>query len=117
MPAVHARRSTAWARVAGVAARWTGNQIADELPRLLDERGLTQRALAREVGIDQAHISRITRRETARNVSGDVASRIAVVLGLPADYFPETREAAVIDEIKRDSSLRDRLYRRLSARS
>jgi hypothetical protein len=31
-------------------------------------------------------------------------------LGLPADYFREYREAAVIDRVKRDPVLLDRVY-------
>ena len=33
--------------------------------------------------------------------------RIGIHFGLPADYFPEVREAAVIDAIRRRPRLRD----------
>jgi hypothetical protein len=42
--------------------------------------------------------------------------RIARELDLPADYFPEVREAFVIERIKRDPALRDSLYARLRRR-
>ena len=45
--------------------------------------------------------------------SADLARRIALALGLPADYFREYREAVVIEQVKRDSKLREELYERL----
>jgi hypothetical protein len=35
---------------------------------------------------------------------------IARELGLPEDYFPEVREAAVMDAIRRKPRLRDEIY-------
>jgi len=35
-----------------------------------------------------------------------------VELNLPEDYFPEYREAAVIEHLKADPKLRDELYER-----
>jgi hypothetical protein len=34
----------------------------------------------------------------------------AIALGLPRDYFPEYREAFVIDRVRSDPRLRDELY-------
>jgi len=39
--------------------------------------------------------------------------RVADALELPHDYFPELREAAVIERLKTDPELRDKLYREL----
>ena len=36
-------------------------------------------------------------------------------LGLPRDFFPEYRESAVIDRLRRDGDLRDELYDRLES--
>ena len=41
---------------------------------------------------------------------------VAVALGLDEDYFPEAREGFVVDEIRRDARLRDRLYDELRRR-
>jgi transcriptional regulator with XRE-family HTH domain len=84
-----------------------------ELPRLLDERHLSIRALAREAGVTDAHLSRVLRRANYKTPSGDLARRVAVALGLPEDYFPEYREAFVIERVRGDAELRDRLYGRL----
>jgi transcriptional regulator with XRE-family HTH domain len=79
------------------------------LPRLLAERGLTLRALARQLGsVDHAYLSRMISGKTQVNVHH--AEAISKRLGLPPDYFPEVREALLVDAIKRNSKLRDRLY-------
>ena len=40
-------------------------------------------------------------------------NRIGQALELPPGYFPEQREAAVIQMIKRNPALRDKLYKRV----
>ena len=88
--------------------------FAEELPRLLAERELTLRALAREVGgFDHGYLSRMLAGRTAVNPKH--AARISKYLGLPTDYFPEVREARIIDAIRADAALRDAIYRRLPA--
>jgi transcriptional regulator with XRE-family HTH domain len=95
----------------------TSRPFTKELPRLLKERGLTLRALARDVGgIDHAYLSRMLRGQLPVNVQH--VRRIARALGLSEDYFPEVREAAVVDAVRRRPKLRDEIYfervRRLS---
>ena len=87
-----------------------------EVPRLLEQRGMSLRALARASGVTDAHLSRVLREVNYKSPSGDLARRVAIALGLPGDYFPEFREAYVIDQIKRKPRLRDDLYRRLGGR-
>ena len=87
--------------------------LAEELPSLLAERDLSLRGLAERVGVTHSHLSRATRGANGKMVGGDLAGRIAVALGLPADYFPEYREAAVVEQVQNDASLRDRLYGQL----
>lgn len=91
----------------------TEHRFVEELPRLLAQREMSLRALARQVGVTDAHLSRVLRRVGYKTPSGELAGRVAEALGLPIDYFPEYREAFVIDQIKRDSRLRDQLYDRL----
>jgi transcriptional regulator with XRE-family HTH domain len=97
-----------------MAQRRTDKRFADEVPRLLRERGLSIRALARASGVTDAHLSRVLRGANYKSASPDLARRVAVALNLPKDYFPEYREGFVIDRIKRDPKLRDRLYEQLS---
>jgi transcriptional regulator with XRE-family HTH domain len=92
----------------------------EELPRLLVDRQLTLRALARAVGgIDHGYLSRMVNGKS--RVNPRQAKRIAVYLGLPPDYFPEVREAAVVEAIESDPRLRDAIYfdriRKRSSRS
>ena len=83
--------------------------LPDELPRLLDERKITLRSLAREVGgFDHGYLSRMLSHKTPVNALH--AERIALHLGLPAYYFPEAREAAVIKAVRRSARLRDAIY-------
>jgi transcriptional regulator with XRE-family HTH domain len=80
---------------------------------LLEERDWTQRDLARAAGVDPAYISRALRRGRREPVSPELAARVALALGLPDDYFPECRERQVIEAVRSDPALRDRLHRRL----
>ena len=87
----------------------TARSFVVELPRLLEQRGLTLRALTRAIGgLDHSYLSRMLNGKTQVNVRH--AERIARYLGLPADYFPEVREARVVEAIHRNSRLRDRIY-------
>lgn len=90
--------------------------FAEELPRLLAERGLSQRKLAQMIDLNPSHLSRVLRGADRTRPSTDLIRRIAEALGLPAGYFPEMREAAVLERIKKDPQLRDQLYKRLETR-
>jgi transcriptional regulator with XRE-family HTH domain len=88
--------------------------FVEELPRLLKQRKMSLRALAREAGVSAGHLSRVLRREAYKTPSAELTARVATALGLPKDYFPEFREAFVLRRVREDTVLRDRLYRRLA---
>lgn len=111
---MQAVRSDQRDRVSTRRTRLSVRPLAEELPALLAERDLSLRGLAERVGVTHSHLSRATRGANGKTVGGDLAGRIAVALGLPTDYFPEYREAVVIEQVSNDSELRDRLYRQLS---
>ncbi len=90
--------------------------FVEEVPALLAERGMSVSQLAERVGVSQSHFSRILRKADYRSASGDLARRVALALELPEDYFPEFRERFVIDAVRQDPELRDRLYRQLRKR-
>ncbi|HEY3962530.1 MAG TPA: helix-turn-helix domain-containing protein, partial [Gaiellaceae bacterium] len=100
-----------------MAVRRSDVPFVREVPKLLKERGLSVRGLAREVGVTDAHLSRVLRGVDYKTVSGDLAGRVALALDLPQDYFPEFRQAFVIDRIRRDDQLRERLYKQLRKHS
>lgn len=83
------------------------------LPRLLHERGLSIRGLAKAVDVNQSHLSRLLGAKPAspaRRVSRALASAVARELDLPEDYFPEYRELAIVEAIRADPALRDRIF-------
>lgn len=94
----------------------TDRPFVVEVPRLLRERGWSIRELARRAGVTDAHLSRVLRRANYKTPSGDLARRVASALDLPDDYFPEYREAFVIEQLKKDPRFRDELYRKLKGR-
>jgi transcriptional regulator with XRE-family HTH domain len=96
-----------------VARSRTNEPFVEEVSRLLEERGLSIRALAREVGVTDAHLSRVLRQVNYKTPSADLAGRVAEAFGLPRDFFPEYREGYVIEKLKANGRLRDELYDRL----
>ena len=91
----------------------TDRPFNEEMAVLLVERRLSQRKLAQLVDLNPAHLSRVIRGADRARPSIDLIRRIAEALELPDGYFPEQREAAVIEMIKRNPALRDELYGRL----
>jgi plasmid maintenance system antidote protein VapI len=92
----------------------TTRAIAEELPLLLAERELSLRTLATRLGLDHGFLSRAVRGTDGKVLTLELVSRIAAELHLAPDYFVEVREALVIERVKADSELRDRLYRTLT---
>jgi transcriptional regulator with XRE-family HTH domain len=74
---------------------------------------MSQRALARAVGVTDAHLSRVLRQVNYKTPSPELTRRVATALGLPNDFFVEFREAFVVEEVRRNARLREELYRRL----
>lgn len=90
----------------------TREAFRDELPRLLTDRGMSQRALAGLVGINQSYLSFVLqgRRAPSRRLLEGVAKH----LELPPDYFREYREAVVVEQVRADPDLLDRVYARIT---
>lgn len=70
------------------------------------------RELARRAQIDSSHLSRVLRGVNYKSPSPQLARKVAIALNLPPDYFPEFREGFVLDRIRADKALRERLYMR-----
>lgn len=107
------RRRPLARRYLGSMQRQSDRPFAEELVRLLAERGLSQRKLAQMIDLNPSHLSRVLRGADQTRPSTDLIRRIGQALNLPSGYFAELREAAVVERIKRDPKLRDRLYKRL----
>jgi transcriptional regulator with XRE-family HTH domain len=95
-----------------VSAR-SRESLREALPALLAERSeLTLSGLASQVGVHRAHLWRVIHGEgrDQKPASPELCRRIAQVLDLPEDYFPEAREDAVMRAMRGDPDLRDRIY-------
>jgi transcriptional regulator with XRE-family HTH domain len=97
-------------------ARRTNRPFAEELPHILAQRGLSLRALAAEIEFSPSHLSRALRRKDYKSPGPRLVRAVAAALGLPEDYFPEAREGEVLERVKADPVLRDRLYDELKRR-
>ncbi len=80
----------------------------EALPSLLFERGVSLRELSRRLGKDATFLSRVRRGH--QRIPDDLPARVAVALGLPEDYFPEAREAFILEAVRTQPDLRERLY-------
>src|SRR5262245_10554975 len=100
-----------------MAPKRTNAAFAEEVPRLLKERGWSIRRLALEAGIERGYLWKVIRRRGYKTASVRMAEAVALALGLPVDYFPEYREGIVIDHVRRDAGTRDDVFDRLTSRS
>jgi transcriptional regulator with XRE-family HTH domain len=85
--------------------------FGERLPALIaDRRGgtFTLRRLARELGVDHAHLSRIVNGKSKPTLG--LILRASEILGVSYLEFPEMREAIVNDRISRDAKMRDTLF-------
>lgn len=93
-------------------SRRTQESFRDELPRLLADRGMSQRSLAKLVGVNQSYLTFVL--QGRRAPSRRLLDGVAKALDLPTDYFREYREAIVVDRVKADPKLLDRVYELVS---
>jgi transcriptional regulator with XRE-family HTH domain len=74
---------------------------------------MSVRELARRTEVSSTHLSRALRGAKYKSIGGELAGGLAVALDLPIDYFVEYREALVVNAVREDPALRERLYNRL----
>jgi transcriptional regulator with XRE-family HTH domain len=74
---------------------------------------MSLRALARQVGVGDDHLSRVVRGDRAKKPTAGLARRVAQALGLPEDYFPEARLDFIVQQLTNDPELLDKTYDRL----
>jgi transcriptional regulator with XRE-family HTH domain len=95
-----------------MVAERTQLTFGEALQEILLERGLSLRELSRLLGVDPTYMSRVRRGQ--KRLSADLPTRVAIALGLPEDYFLETRETLILEAIRKDPGLREEVYRRVS---
>jgi len=87
----------------------------DAVEELMLERDWSQRELAAAVGVDPAHISRLLKRGSRLRATPQLLARIAGAFDLEPDHFAEYREWCVLEAVRRNPTLRERLYARVAA--
>jgi transcriptional regulator with XRE-family HTH domain len=74
---------------------------------------MSRRELARRVGVSPSYLSFVLqppKSRTARVPSRKLIGKTSRALGLPADYFREEREARVVEKMRADPKLLERIY-------
>jgi transcriptional regulator with XRE-family HTH domain len=94
---------------------WPLVPFADEVARLLKQRGMSIRALATAAGVTPSHLSRVLARSDYKTPSVDLMRRVGAALGVPPETFPEYRQGVVVQRIREDPDLRDRLFQDLTS--
>jgi transcriptional regulator with XRE-family HTH domain len=84
--------------------------FGDAVGELLFERGWSQRDLADAVGVDPAHVCRLLKRGARRRATPELLARVACALGVEPEFFAEYREWCVLEAVRRNPSLRERLF-------
>ena len=82
------------------------------IERLMDETGITYRALAEKSGLSAGYLNHLVHGN--RPVpSNDVMEALAKALGVEPEHFREYRLRVITERLERTPDLIDRLYRRL----
>ena len=82
----------------------------DAVAELLYERGWSQRDLSAIVGVDPAHISRLLKRGSRLRATPQLMARVARAFEVDPEFFVEYREWCVLEAVRRNPTLRERLY-------
>ena len=93
--------------------RYASEQFGAAVERLMNETGLTYRALAAKTGLSAGYLNHLVHGN--RPVpSNDVIETLAEALGVEPEYFREYRLRVITDRLEEMPDLVDRLYRRLA---
>ena len=93
--------------------RYTSEPFGTAVERLMNETGLTYRALAAKTGLSAGYLNHLVHGN--RPVpSNDVIETLAAALGVEPEHFREYRLRVITDRLEELPDLVDRLYRRLA---
>lgn len=95
--------------------RVTEAAFREAVGELMLERGWSQRELAAAVGVDPAHVSRLLKRGSCLRATPQLIVRVARAFDLEPEFFVEYREWCVLEAVRRNPSLRERLFARVVA--
>ena len=94
--------------------KFSEDAFGPTIERLMDETGLTYRALAAKTELSAGYLNHLVHGN--RPVpSKDVVERLATALGVEPEHFREYRLRVITDRLESMPDLIDRLYKRLGA--
>jgi transcriptional regulator with XRE-family HTH domain len=94
--------------------RYSEEPFGATVERLMNETGLTYRALADKTKLSAGYLNHLVHGN--RPVpSNDVVETLAGALGVEADHFREYRVRVITEKLEAMPELIDRLYKRLGA--
>jgi transcriptional regulator with XRE-family HTH domain len=92
--------------------RFSEEPFGPTVERLMNETGLTYRALAEKTKLSAGYLNHLVHGN--RPVpSNDVVGTLAAALGVEADHFREYRIRSITERLEAMPELIDRLYKRL----
>ena len=95
--------------------RFSDEPFGPTIERLMDETGVTYRALAAKTNLSAGYLNHLVHGN--RPVpSNDVIERLAGALGVEAEHFREYRLRVIADRLEQVPAMIDRLYRQLKGR-
>jgi transcriptional regulator with XRE-family HTH domain len=93
--------------------RYASEQFGPAVERLMNETGVTYRALAAKTGLSAGYLNHLVHGN--RPVpSNDVVGVLAKALDVEAEHFREYRVRVITEKLEAMPDLVDRLYKRLS---
>jgi transcriptional regulator with XRE-family HTH domain len=94
--------------------RYTSDAFGPAVERLMNETGVTYRALAAKTGLSAGYLNHLVHGN--RPVpSNDVVETLAKALDVDAEHFREYRLRVITERLETRPDLVDRLYRRLNS--
>jgi transcriptional regulator with XRE-family HTH domain len=95
--------------------RFSDDPFGTTIERLMDETGVTYRALAAKTNLSAGYLNHLVHGN--RPVpSNDVIERLAGALGVEAEHFREYRLRVITERLEQVPAMIDRLYRQLKER-
>jgi transcriptional regulator with XRE-family HTH domain len=92
--------------------RYSGEPFGEAMQRLMDETGVTYRALAAKTGLSAGYLNHLVHGN--RPVpSNEVVEQLAVALDVDPDHFREYRVRVITERLEAMPDMIDRLYKRL----
>ena len=93
--------------------RYASEPFGPAVERLMNETGVTYRALAAKTGLSAGYLNHLVHGN--RPVpSNDVIERLAGALDVEPEHFREYRLRVITDRLERMPDMVDRLYKRLT---